>query len=114
MFQSERIVRSWKQPAVREKPEGVRGRVAEDKVSEVTGGQAIWGPPGHMKEDIWLLFRVTAGFGAGGWHNLTYFCRDTLMQWWDIVYRAGAHAGNSVRRICSNLRDKGWWLTPRW
>lgn len=32
-----------------EKPEGARGRVAEDKVSEVMGGQTIWGPPGHMK-----------------------------------------------------------------
>lgn len=32
-----------------EKPEAVTGRVAEDKVSEVMGGQTIWGPPGHMK-----------------------------------------------------------------
>lgn len=49
MLQTERIVCSWKQPAVLEKPEGARGRVAEDKVSEVMGGQTIWGPPGHMK-----------------------------------------------------------------
>lgn len=28
---------------------GSGGRVAEDEVLEVKGGQAIWGPPGHMK-----------------------------------------------------------------
>lgn len=32
-----------------EKPKGVSGGVAKDKISEVMGGQTIWGPPGHMK-----------------------------------------------------------------